>query len=112
MNNVKIGSFYKTQINGKMEFGIVDRLPMVDGVEMVSFLYSHEFMWAGKLCRKEDMSEVHGDEREKAMKSAIRYWVYEIESLENRIAMEYADDDIEKLKTLLATSKVWLARLK
>lgn len=112
MNNVRIGSFYKTKINGKMEFGIVDRLPMVDGVEMVSFLYSHEFMWAGKLCKKSEMVEVEGDERVLAMKSAIRYWKYEIEALENRIEMQYADDDIEKLKTLLATAKVWLARLK
>lgn len=110
--NIKIGSFYKTKINGKEEFGIIDRLPMVEGVEMVSFLYSHEFMWAGKLCKKSEMIEVEGDERTQAMKSAIRYWVYEIEDLENRIAMEYAEDDIEKLKTLLATAKVWLARLK
>jgi hypothetical protein len=109
---IEIGSFYKTKIGNKFEFGIVDRLPVVDGVEMVSFLSADTFRWVGRLCRKEDMVEVEGEfERELALKSAIRFWRFEFEALHQRIEMQYADDDIDKLKELYKEAETWLHKL-
>ena len=107
MKNIKIGSLCKTNIKGTVEYGIVDHT--VNGV--ASFLYSHENMWAGKLVDVDEIHELEQDELKMAATSAMRYWVFEIKSLENRIKMQYAEDDQTQLKSLLADAKEWVKKL-
>lgn len=111
MKNI-IGIFAKADWRNKSVYGMVVSTYNVCGEEKVGFAFADPTQWVAFITSPKEVTEVtEPDEVAKAIESANRYWAYELKSLEQRAAMNYADDDKEYLDKLIATAKEWVAKL-
>ena len=107
-----IGTFAKADWRGRSVYGMVISKRKVCGENMVGFAFADPTQWVAFLTKPEEIVKVaEPEEVAKAIESATSYWLFELNSLRQRAAMHYAEDDEKELRKLIKTAADWCAKL-